>query len=84
MIEILGSSAVVYLTGQDPWDYVYAFTTSYPGIWLYRYVNDIDPPEGCTVPTEQMMLVPNYAAVFALSLSYYVGAQAELSVCFTF
>ena len=80
----MGSSAVVYLTGQDPWDYVYAFTTSYPGIWLYRYVNGIDPPEGCAVPTESIMLVENYAAVFALSLSYYVGAQAETSVCFTF
>ena len=84
MIEILVSCAFVYLTGQDPSDYVYAFTTSYPGIWLYRYVKGIDPPEGCTVPTKQMMLVPNYAAVFGLSLSYYVGAQAELSVCFTF
>ena len=55
VIEVLCSSAFIYLTGQDPWDYVYAFTTSYPGIWLYRYVNGIEPPEGCSNDTKDML-----------------------------
>ena len=55
VIEILGSSAIVNLTGQDPWDYLYAFTTSYPGIWLYRYVNGIDPPKDCSMATKDIM-----------------------------
>ena len=57
VVEISFSSAFVYFTGQDPRDYIYTLTTSYPCIWLYRYVNDIEPPESCTMTSKDIMLV---------------------------
>ena len=55
LLEALGTCFFVCSTGQDPWDSIYACTTSLPFVSVYRYISDKAAPEESKMNTENIM-----------------------------
>ena len=55
LLEALGTSFFVCSTGQDPWDCIYACTTTLPFVSVHRYITDKAAPKESKMNTENIM-----------------------------